>query len=271
MDITDISDEEKRWLHAISAHLVHKGELVVEKLPDGSQKWSFPRVSAYASGPARYARAVLTFNFVEGIRTIKKVNHDNLGKDTITPLKEDMKDRERIGIVKGKDIRKTITSFVNEDDPFPEVEASTETVEQDEKVTDLIPSRHSGSDSDPFPQGGEKLKQSDLFGKPGKSMRVDVMTFIGYWHSKFWLPKMRCTDRQCSEIHKALQRPMFAENYKECLDEILKSKFLKGGAGRGFKFSLDWFLVPDNFDKMLEGKYRDKEKNQATDYDRDTI
>lgn len=51
------------------------------------------------------------------------------------------------------------------------------------------------------------------------------------------------------------------------IDEITKSKFLKGQAN-DFEITFDWFIKPNNFLKVLEGNYRDKEgENGSTRQD----
>lgn len=94
---------------------------------------------------------------------------------------------------------------------------------------------------------------------PEKNMKENVVIFIEFWNERMWLPKVRGTDRQAREIGAALRRPAFRDNYAEAIAQISRSKFLRGGAGRNFRLTLDWFLQDDNFDKVLEGKYQDVE------------
>ena len=47
------------------------------------------------------------------------------------------------------------------------------------------------------------------------------------------------------------------------IDEITKSKFLKGQAN-DFEITFDWFIKPNNFLKVLEGNYRDKEEENGS-------
>ena len=41
----------------------------------------------------------------------------------------------------------------------------------------------------------------------------------------------------------------------EAIDHVSRSAFLKGKNNRGWKISFDWFLNPNNFQKVLEGNY----------------
>lgn len=45
----------------------------------------------------------------------------------------------------------------------------------------------------------------------------------------------------------------------EAILQIEKSSFLKGGGKNGFIVTFDWFIAPNNFVKVLEGNYTDKE------------
>jgi len=109
--------------------------------------------------------------------------------------------------------------------------------------------------------------------------RHEVQDFINHWNERVWLPKIRATDRQCKEIRIALSRPVFADMYKQGVAEVAKSKFLRGAVpgynGHKFKMTIDWFLHPDNFDKIMEGKYRDEEPeippNKERHYDKENL
>ena len=44
----------------------------------------------------------------------------------------------------------------------------------------------------------------------------------------------------------------------EAIDNISKSKFLKGENNKGWTINFDWFIKPNNFPKVLEGNYTDR-------------
>lgn len=117
--------------------------------------------------------------------------------------------------------------------------------------------------------------QVSLF-EPVRTTKEDVKEFMDEWNSRMWLPNIRGTDRQCRIIRTALSRPSFKGGWRDAFAEILQSKFLRGANEKKFRLTLDWFLEADNFDKIIEGKYRDDSKpNQSTKheptYDTDTI
>lgn len=58
-------------------------------------------------------------------------------------------------------------------------------------------------------------------------------------------------------ISARLQESAF--NFDKVLEEIANSKFARGSNDRKWKIDFDWiFLSPNNFAKLLEGKYRNK-------------
>lgn len=47
----------------------------------------------------------------------------------------------------------------------------------------------------------------------------------------------------------------------EAIRQIPKSSFLNGGGKKGFVITFDWFIAPNNFVKVLEGNYADRQGN----------
>lgn len=47
----------------------------------------------------------------------------------------------------------------------------------------------------------------------------------------------------------------------EAIRQIPKSSFLCGGGKKGFVITFDWFIAPNNFVKVLEGNYADRQGN----------
>ena len=45
----------------------------------------------------------------------------------------------------------------------------------------------------------------------------------------------------------------------QAIDNIRDSNFLCGGGSKGFVVTFDWFIGPENFQKVLEGNYNDKQ------------
>lgn len=103
--------------------------------------------------------------------------------------------------------------------------------------------------------------QTELFGE-FKSFREEVSLFIETWNGFIWLPKIIGSDRQCAEIRKAMDRPFFQRNWRDSFAMMAKSSFLRKLRPA---FRLDWYLTPDNFDKIIEGKYLDDKYKTPTE------
>jgi hypothetical protein len=95
----------------------------------------------------------------------------------------------------------------------------------------------------------------DLFDST-PSYKAEVEEFITEWNSRVWLPKLTRTDRQCKEIRLAMQRPFFKTHWREAFKILARSRWLV--LNMKPRFRLDWFLEPDNFDKVIEEFYVDQ-------------
>src|SRR6516225_305601 len=87
------------------------------------------------------------------------------------------------------------------------------------------------------------------------SYNGELLDFTTKWNEHIWLPKIKGTDRQLKLIKAAMQRQYFKEHWRESFGIIAKSPFLLKYIGKWF--NLEWYLEPDNFDKILEEKYVD--------------
>ena len=59
---------------------------------------------------------------------------------------------------------------------------------------------------------------------------------------------------------KKLQRLIFEHGVDavlQAIDNISRSVFLKGGGSKGWKITIDWFLNPDHFIRVLENRYEE--------------
>ncbi len=76
-------------------------------------------------------------------------------------------------------------------------------------------------------------------------------------HSR--IPKVRkLDDRRKNKLH-ARMMDYGLESIYEVTEKAAKSSFLNGGGNKGWKADFDWIFGPDNFRKVLEGKYQDAE------------
>lgn len=70
------------------------------------------------------------------------------------------------------------------------------------------------------------------------------------------------TDTRRNKLKTRWKDPAFRTRWHEAIDRIAHSDFCRGLNDRGWRASLDWFLKPDSFTKILEGNY-DNNHNAA--------
>ena len=97
----------------------------------------------------------------------------------------------------------------------------------------------------------EFFTSAEVFG-----IREEVQVFMDTWNEKIWLPKFKCTPRQASLIKDAMMRPYFRAHWKETFALMARSTWLRTKMRP--PLSIEWYLVSDNFDKIIEGKYLDQ-------------
>ena len=51
------------------------------------------------------------------------------------------------------------------------------------------------------------------------------------------------------------------EDVLKAVESIARSPFLMGQNNRGWMITFDWFVKPNNFPKVLEGNYLDKDQS----------
>ena len=49
------------------------------------------------------------------------------------------------------------------------------------------------------------------------------------------------------------------DDFRTAIENIKRSKFLQGGNKNGWYIKFDWFILPSNFPKVLEGNYNDSQ------------
>ena len=82
-----------------------------------------------------------------------------------------------------------------------------------------------------------------------------VDEFFEYWNSKGFLKVKKVTDRRRMLLCRRMKDPYFRQNWRRAIDEAAKSDFLLGDNDRGWTADIEWFLRPDTYVKVLEGKY----------------
>ena len=145
----------------------------------------------------------------------------------------------------------------------------TETQQEPKKTADYrhktididIDYRHKTIDIDKD-LGEDSKKKSDFVTK----RKEEVEAVVSAWNSLPGIPSIKVLDHN-TERYKML----CARLDKYGLDAVLEavanirhSSFLCGQGDRGWKIDFGWFVKPNNFPKVLEGKYTDGVADQKT-------
>lgn len=91
-----------------------------------------------------------------------------------------------------------------------------------------------------------------------KEIKIDIKSILEKWNS-LNISKIVSIKNQRLKHTKARIKEVGEEEFLKALESINKSSFLKGKNKHGWVISYDWFINPNNFTKVLEGKYVDKE------------
>ena len=93
------------------------------------------------------------------------------------------------------------------------------------------------------------------------SANADLQPIKDYWNSKSLLAEITSiTDKRKIALNSRIKEHGLDAIYK-AIDNVGKSKFMRGGNDKNWYASFDWVFAPNNFVKVLEGNYVDKEKD----------
>lgn len=91
---------------------------------------------------------------------------------------------------------------------------------------------------------------------------TDVQRILDAWNAIDGIPKVQklSPDSKRGKSLGARIKEYGVDKVLEAIAEIPESSFLTGKAKKQFKITFDWFVLPNNFPKVLEGNYRDGPK-----------
>lgn len=91
---------------------------------------------------------------------------------------------------------------------------------------------------------------------------TDVQRILDAWNAIEEIPKVQklSPDSKRGKSLGARIKEYGVDKILEAIAEIPESSFLTGKAKKQFKITFDWFVLPNNFPKVLEGNYRDGPK-----------
>lgn len=95
--------------------------------------------------------------------------------------------------------------------------------------------------------------------------KAPLKAIISAWNSNSNLSKVTKLDPNTtrSRMLHARIKQYGVEDVLKAIDHISKSDFLQGFTSN-FKITFDWFVKPNNFIKVLEGNYTNKEESNGT-------
>ncbi len=77
------------------------------------------------------------------------------------------------------------------------------------------------------------------------------------------IPRIKTISDRRLDMLRARCRKYGKEALVEAIKKAAKSDFLNGGGSHGFVADFDWIMRPNNFPKVLEGSYDDRQKPQV--------
>lgn len=86
----------------------------------------------------------------------------------------------------------------------------------------------------------------------------DLIPIVEEWNN-LNLSKVKSVKGNRLKILNARIKEYGIDNILEAIKNINKSSFLKGQNNKNWTITFDWFIKPNNFPKVLEGNYIDKE------------
>lgn len=100
-------------------------------------------------------------------------------------------------------------------------------------------------------------KEKDMTAEPVKP--ADVQRIIDSWNS-LGLNKVKAINPDTSRYAMLRKRlkDYGVDTIVEGVDKIRNSSFLQGHNNKGWTVTFDWFIKPDNFQKVVDGNYDDR-------------
>lgn len=119
-----------------------------------------------------------------------------------------------------------------------------------------------GNDNDNVLTGETLEKGCFATGKENERKRSEeVRKVVDAWNTLPNVPAVKKIDtgRDCFKMLNARLDKYGIDLVLEAIENVRRSEFLQGQGGRGWRADFSWFVKPNNFPKVLEGKYNDTE------------
>ena len=112
-----------------------------------------------------------------------------------------------------------------------------------------------------------KIKENNIYISKDILVPKDLEPIAQKWNS-LNLSKINSIKNKRLKMLRARIRDYGMDNVLKAIDNISKSNFLQGQNNKNWTITFDWFIKPNNFDKVLDGNYNNKSitKNKGLDY-----
>lgn len=95
-----------------------------------------------------------------------------------------------------------------------------------------------------------------------KDKDIDFTTIIAKWN-ELGLSNLRNISGQRKTLLKARIKECGIEGIYEAIEKVKNSDFLRGQNKSGWTITFDWFVRPQNFQKVIEGNYDNKQERKG--------
>lgn len=113
----------------------------------------------------------------------------------------------------------------------------------------------------------ERKEESNILVSKDTNCQTDVQRVVNAWNElKHFGVKPISKLSSTSKRYKCLMariREYGLEDVLTAIEQIKKSDFLQGKSKKGWAIRFDWFVLPNNFPKVLEGNYSNAELEQT--------
>jgi biotin operon repressor len=106
---------------------------------------------------------------------------------------------------------------------------------------------------------GSPSKQAALFEGAGPPVALGLAELIERWNKIPGISRaLKATDDRQRAFKARVRDPEWITQVDAALSRMAASSFCRGGGDKGWKADIDWFLKPNTFVKIFEGRYDDQ-------------
>lgn len=145
-----------------------------------------------------------------------------------------------------------------------------ETINEKDKVSPIIPlqtEKENKKEKDSQTPIEQSLFPEEVKAEPTEKMKIATFNyseFRDFFNNAMKehgsrISAVRKIDERRKNVLHARMMDYGIDSLYEVVEKVVNSKFLNGGSKTGWRADFDWIFGPDNFRKIIEGKYDDRE------------